>query len=271
MTREDSSAPPGGRTFFRIRVAILLSILCIVLLWAGTDIIQRRERAAWDSPLKVALVLVELDALPEGTIDLLRDRVPVLEAALEREFQRYRSETFAPVAFQTFGPVAGAPPPEVKTSGAWDAVTYTYEKWRALRAIDEAAGVHARAYDSRLYVYLHGAAGKDLVHVEGSGEQGGRVGMVEVELDQGMVDLSLFVAAHELFHTLGATDKYDAAGRTRIPEGLVEPDREPLFPQPRADVMARKRLLSESDEVSPETLEELGFGRVTASVIVWTR
>ena len=45
-----------------------------------------------------------------------------------------------------------------------------------------------------------------------------------------MADFALFVAAHELFHTLGATDKYDASGAALVPSGLAEPDLNPLVP-----------------------------------------
>jgi hypothetical protein len=40
-----------------------------------------------------------------------------------------------------------------------------------------------------------------------------------VELNRTMVDFALFVTTHELLHLLGAKDKYDAAGRSLVPEG----------------------------------------------------
>jgi hypothetical protein len=79
----------------------------------------------------------------------------------------------------------------------------------------------------------------------------------------------LFVAAHELFHTLGASDKYDSEGRTLFPEGLPEPDRVPLFPQPAAEIMARNRVVSAAEEVAPGDLRELRVGLSTAREIGW--
>jgi len=39
------------------------------------------------------------------------------------------------------------------------------------------------------------------------------------------------VIAHELLHTVGATDKYDpATNESSLPEGYAEPDKIPLFP-----------------------------------------
>jgi hypothetical protein len=107
--------------------------------------------------------------------------------------------------------------------------------------------------------------------VEGEGQQGGRLGAVEVDLDGSMVDFALFVAAHELFHTLGATDKYDASGRTLMPAGLASPMLRPLFPQPCAEVMARNRPVGPGSEQPPDRLDELGVGPLTAREVGWLR
>ena len=39
--------------------------------------------------------------------------------------------------------------------------------------------------------------------------------------DADSADFALVVVAHELFHTLGAEDKYDAQGRALVPLGLA--------------------------------------------------
>jgi len=92
---------------------------------------------------------------------------------------------------------------------------------------------------------------------------------VEVELDRSMVDFALFVATHELMHTLGATEKYDAAGHVLVPAGLADPDQEPRYPQGRAEIMARSRAVAEGSEVPPESLDELAIGLATAREIGW--
>jgi hypothetical protein len=111
---------------------------------------------------------------------------------------------------------------------------------------------------------------KGIAWVEGSSELGGRVGVARIDLDPSSVDLALFVTTHEFFHTLGASDKYDATGRALIPQGLVEPDRVPPFPQRYAEVMARNLVLAPGSERVPESLAELGVGIETAREIGWT-
>ena len=105
---------------------------------------------------------------------------------------------------------------------------------------------------------------------EGQSEQGGRVGIAQCELDDEMADFALFVAAHELFHTLSATDKYDASGRTLIPDGLADPARVPRFPQEYAELMARNRPLDAVNEAPPTSLAELRVGPLTAAEIGWS-
>jgi len=100
-------------------------------------------------------------------------------------------------------------------------------------------------------------------------EHGGRVGVALAELDETTVPLALFVTAHELFHTLGANDRYDAEGRTLVPDGLAEPERIPMFPQRYAELMARNRPLAADREVPPASLDELWVGAKTAREIGW--
>ena len=53
------------------------------------------------------------------------------------------------------------------------------------------------------------------------------------------------VIAHELLHTVGATDKYDpAANESSPPEGYAEPDKIPFFPQTFVGLMAGRIPLS---------------------------
>jgi hypothetical protein len=99
---------------------------------------------------------------------------------------------------------------------------------------------------------------------------GARIGVARIELDLGTVDLALFVATHELFHTLGASDRYDETGRTLIPDGLVEPSRVPLYPQRYSEVMTRTLVVAPGNERPPESLAELGVGAITARELGWS-
>lgn len=259
-----------------MRLTLLLTLLTAVSLWACYDVNARKARNHWSSPLRVALVVLQHGTVDATAMLSLIARTPALEARLAAEYARYQLDGGAGnparmIEFVAHGPVrVSAPPPSEPGTTFFARLRHAYALWRYTRQADEDAGVQTRAYDSRIYVVAEPAKDPGELQVEGFSENGGRVGVARVELDVSTVDLALFVATHELFHTLGATDKYDDSGRTLMPSGLPDPERVPLFPQPGAEVMARNRVVSANYEVVPETLEELSVGRLTAREIGWS-
>lgn len=266
MRREEAS-----RAFFRIRVVVLLVILVGVSLFAWRDVRSRHERNAWQRPLSVAFVLVRRGKVEDAAVENLRSRIPALASRLSEESRRYRADAMRPFAIMFVGPVdVDEDPPAAVGDGVVNAARQTWALWRWTSRVDRAAGFDPAPYDSRIYLAARPPISGDREMVEGESEEGGRVGVVEVELDASMADFALFVATHELFHTLGASDKYDASGRTLIPDGLAEPQRVPRWPQSFAEVMARNRPVAPGIESPPESLDELAVGPATAREIGWT-
>lgn len=261
----------GRGRAFKIRVAILSSLLLLVTLYAVNDWYTRQERLSWRKPLNVALVVVTERGVDENAVEKLRHRLPALEETLSSEARRYRIQT-PPFHFVFYGPVAedGAPPQQ-RGDGFWELARYSAALWKFSADIDARGNVPTRAFDSRLYLIVRAPLDAARAAVEGSGQQGGRIGLARAELDEEMADFALFVAAHELFHTLGASDKYDTAGRSLVPQGLADPQQAPLFPQRRAELMARTRPLDTQRETAPTSLSELGVGAFTAAEIGWQR
>jgi hypothetical protein len=257
-------------TASRIRVVLLLAVLVVVAAYAVHDVVERRARTEWKRTLNVALVVVQAGPVSPSALAAISARRPALEAKLTSELQRYRPGAAAPFAFVCFGPVEQhrAPPGE-PAEGVLGLARHALELLRFTRDVDARAGVPTRGLDARLYLIVRPPASAARQFIEGKSENGGRVGLALVELDDSMVDLALFVGAHELLHTLGATDKYDATGNTRIPEGLAEPER--AFPQRYAEIMAENRPLDPTHEVPPSSLEELRVGALTAAEIGWTK
>jgi hypothetical protein len=257
--------------FYRARICLLLTILAGVVLWAGNDHYQRRARTSWQRSLRVALVLAEREPIEPSTIVLLTARVHELERRLAGEYRRCDGRVFTPFSFEVMGPVrVDQAPPQGHEQSLLGLFPETYERWRWTRDIDARAGVEQRAYDARIYLVMKPAQG-GLAFVEGESEYGGRVGVAQADIDPEMIDFALFVAAHELMHTLGASDKYDAEGRAVFPGGFARPDKLPLFPQPGAEIMARNLPLAPSSERPPNTIDELFVGDATACEIGWHR
>jgi hypothetical protein len=257
------------RAFRRIRIAVLLAILALVLAYAWRDVRGRKLRTQWTAPVDVALVLLRTDRLEPGTLELVTDALPALEARLADELARYRSGSMKPFRFTAFGPVDLETRPPKPGEGFLETLSYSYELFFYLRRIDKSVELSRGKFDSTIYLVTRRPRG-DRSFIEGTSQQGGRVGIVEVDLDHGMAPFALFVATHELLHTLGATDKYDASGRALVPDGLGEPDRVPLYPQRYAEVMARNVVLAPGRERPPKTLDEIRIGALTAREIGWT-
>ena len=257
----------SGRLAYRLRVLLLLSALAVVVLYAAHDVLSRRERNAWRRTLDVALVLVTEPGVDAGAVTALRRRAPELATRLARELRRYRADAPRPFEFVTYGPAPLEVTPPEPGEGLLAAARYAWNLHRFTSDVDTRALVPSRGFDARLYLVLKPATERAVV--EGMSEQGGRVAVARAELDPDTVDLALFVAAHELFHTLGAVDHYGANGFALVPDGLAEPDRAPLFPQQWAEVMARNRPLSAGREARPSSLDELAVGPSTAREIGW--
>ena len=78
------------------------------------------------------------------------------------------------------------------------------------------------------------------------------------------------VLAHELLHTLGATDKYARESNLpQFPDGFADPSVTPPLPQKKAELMAGRIPLDERHAATPESLRTVVVGRLTAEEIGW--
>ena len=78
------------------------------------------------------------------------------------------------------------------------------------------------------------------------------------------------VVAHEILHTLGATDKYSLVNDyPRFPDGFADPNASPLVPQANAEIMAGRIPLDDQRAEIPDSLRRVVLGGVTAAEIGW--
>ena len=98
----------------------------------------------------------------------------------------------------------------------------------------------------------------------------GLIAVANLFADATMTQENNVVVAHELLHTLGATDKYHQNSNQPIfPDGFAEPGRVPLFPQAQAEIMAGRIPLSASESRTPASLRQSIVGSKTAAEINW--
>ena len=122
----------------------------------------------------------------------------------------------------------------------------------------------------RIFVLFHDpVVGVRLPH--STGLQKGLIGVVNAFAQSDMEGSSNVVIAHELLHTLGATDKYEPNGSPRFPDGYAEPDASPRTPQRRAEIMAGRIPVSETQAEIPEGMSQVVIGAQTAREINWIK
>ena len=85
-----------------------------------------------------------------------------------------------------------------------------------------------------------------------------------------MSESNNFVIAHEIMHTVGASDKYDSkSGQPIYPDGYAQPNLKPRYPQLKAEIMGGRIPLGEKDAQIPRSLKQVVVGQQTAIELDW--
>jgi hypothetical protein len=122
----------------------------------------------------------------------------------------------------------------------------------------------------RLFVLFFDPATHDVLP-HSVGIERGMIGLVNAYATQAMAGSNAVIVAHELLHTVGATDKYDPATNLPLyPAGYAQPERSPRFPQDFAEIMGGRIPISESQAEIPEAIAACMIGDATAAEIGWS-
>jgi len=102
------------------------------------------------------------------------------------------------------------------------------------------------------------------------GLQKGLLGVVHAFASKRQAAGNNVVIAHELLHTVGASDKYDLQSNQPIfPIGYAEPDKQPVLPQEFAELMAGRIPLTSSEARQARDLGLVMIGEHSAREIRW--
>lgn len=251
-------------TFRRIRILILLGALAAAggFTWQEQTMVR-----AWRAPLDVALIPINGDGSPQAarTIRALRESdFDEIGAFLEREAARYGATLPSAVQFTLLPELHARPPAPPRDGGVLKAIWWSLNlRWWAYRQTGEGLPQLGRI---RLFVLYHTPEdGVALAH--SLGIQNGLIGVVHAFADPRQTRQNNIVLAHELLHTLGASDKYDAGGRPVYPHGYADPELPMLLPRQRAEIMAGRLVDASGRLVMPESLEQCVLGAQTAHEI----
>lgn len=253
----------------KLRIAILLLILAIAVYSNWYD---RLSTTDWDETLWIGVFPVNADAGGAGQSyisKLATQDVADIERFINEEAHGYGITLDRPVRVDLF-PEVGEKPPQHDVDGNVFATMWWSLKLR-LYARRNSHPRGRRPPQIRVFVMFHDPAfARSVPHSVGL--QRGLVGVVHAFADQDMTPSNNVVIAHEILHTLGATDKYDPATLAPIyPDGYGDPGREPRFPQELAEIMAGRYAVDAHTFEMPVSLAEVVVGDATAREIRWIR
>jgi hypothetical protein len=248
-----------------VRYLVLLAILAMV---AGNELWTQYRISQWQAPVVVNLFAINADGYPVSERYVrklsIRNFQPI-ELFLNREAGRYSIP--APAFSIQYGGVVTALPPQSPERGAvLDNILWSlkfrswslYHRWKT----------SVSAADINLYVlYFNTGTNKRLRHSVGLKQ--GMIGQINAFAENRYQGSNNVVIAHELLHTLGASDKYDKDNLPVYPSGYAAPYKKPLLPQNQAEIMGGRIPKNAEQADIPNVLNDVLIGPYTAVEIHW--
>ena len=252
-----------------LRIALLLLVLAAVALQQW---LQRAHTQSWQQTLWVGIYPLNADGsrAAHDYIEALSHKdFESIETFFVREAHRYGLSLEDPVHVELYPEGSEVPPALARGAGPLGIAWWSLKlRWYAAHASTVPGRVPSTI---RMFVLYHDPAALN-VAPDSHGLQKGLVGVVHGFAARELTGSNDIVIAHELLHTVGATDKYDlATGQPIDPAGYGDPGQQPLFPQMRAEIMAVRRALSLQESEMPRSLASEVVGPATALEIRWTR
>ena len=246
-----------------IRVILLLLILVFVAFYSK---LQRLQTTAWIEPLAVAIYPINADE-QEATANYISGLSSANFESINRFFDtqwdNYSELDYQPVAIELMPALSSKPPMPPAHGNTLKIMFWSLQLryWAYQHSKD------TNQNTVRIFIqYQQANSKKPLSH--SLGLQKGLIGIVNTYADSDYQETNNIVIAHELLHTVGATDKYDlATGQPIYPDGFaVAGDN---YQQHKAEIMAGKIPVSQTESDMPYSLRYCIIGNKTATEIGW--
>jgi len=247
-----------------VRVVFLLVILVLVAFYTK---LQRLDSTSWAEPLTVSIYPINADGnlLTERYLAELSGRdFKSIETFFIKQWLRYSELDFKPVTLILRNEVLDQPPAPPSSDNVLKVIFWSLRLrlWAYQHSVESDKGA------VNIFVRYHQPSdNRRLAH--SLGLQKGLLGVVNAYATAEHQDRNNIVIAHELLHTVGASDKYDlTTGQPVYPDGFAIPENQ--YNQSTAEIMAGKIPLSKSESVMAESLRRCVIGETTATEIRWT-
>lgn len=253
-------------SFGFLRPAALFCCMVGILAFSTHQTIYSRS---WHEPLQVIVYPINGDdsLQTHNYINTLTDdSYADIEAWIAREAKRYQLALDRPLQIALGDRVDSMPPalPENQNmlSVLWWGLRLRH--WVFFNTPDDQSNLR------RIRVFVAYHAGEDDKPLQHSvGLQKGLIGVVHAFSLQQQNAQNNIVIAHEILHTVGATDKYAWGGAPAFPQGFANARRVPLYPQRYAEIMAGKIPVSPYSSYMATSLRSTQINPITAQEIAW--
>jgi hypothetical protein len=248
-----------------IRILILLYILLMVAVGGW---LAKTRSTSWEKPLNVIVYSINGDgsSASQKYIDKLGNTdFSDIEKFFEREAKHHGLTLNKPIDVSLAGELKEKPPLPPRNGSQLSIMFWSlklrYWAWK----IDN----YPYPEDIQIFVlYFDPKKTKTVAH--SLGLQKGLIGVVNAFASKEMKKENHVIIAHEILHTVGATDKYDPNTNQPIyPIGYAEPQQSPLYPQKKAEIMAGRIAKTEHKAEQPRKLKQVVLGESTAIEINW--
>ena len=256
------------KLFKVVRIFTLSMILIGVAL--GSWLTGKRS-TSWEQPLWIAIYPINADS-SSGTQQFInqldKSSFQSIEDFISEEAREFNLPLKHPFTLKLAPQVKSLPPEPPHSGAVWEIILWSLKLryWAYQSNTYQGPAPHIRIFVK----YFDVKDQQPLAH--SLGLQQGMLGIVNAFAINKMTQANAMVIAHEILHTLGATDKYDLqTGLPIYPDGYAEADRTPLYPQEIAEIMGGKIPISEEKVTIPRGLHQVILGKQTAREISWLK
>ena len=252
------------------RQARILFLLLILLSVALMTWQQRYSSTRWTRPLYVGIYPIAADDSPATRAylaNLKGEAFAPIDVFFAREGRRFIIAADPPVITRLRAQLTDLPPARAADAGipatAFWSLRLRFWAWHHS---------HAGDHDTiRLFVLYHDPTRTPTVP-HSLGLTKGLLGVVYAFATPTMNGSNDVVIAHELLHTVGASDKYAPGTNAPLyPQGYADAMQAPLYPQLRAEIMAGRRAIRTDEAEQIDNLDEAVVGNATATEIRWRK
>lgn len=251
----------------KIRVSVLLSFLLFTMIYSAYQMVYSRN---WGAPLDVVIYPIAADGktkVQDYINSLDGPKFRTIDFWMAQQAKAHGLPNPEPIKTRLGAQISDLPPAFPREPEAWSVLLWGL-RMRWWSAVTTPSDPDLTWRSVKIYVVYHeGLPNKSLPH--SLGLQKGLIGLVHAFASRAQTAQNNVVIAHELLHTVGATDKYDQYGSPLFPVGYANPARTPLFPQRSAEIMAGRIPLSRYNSVMAHSLRSSTIGPVTAQEINW--